>query len=291
MPISNKIRVQCTRLHWLLQLCKPHGLAFLPSFCIFPSPFLRLNPLVQLDLFGRTKPRMAILDDWILASGRRIELRLVPNPLARRYILRIGRHGVPRVTIPRGGSKAEAKRFVQKHSAWLEKQLLRQATAAKILEIWSFATEIQFRGERVQLQAASNEQGAAVQFGTEIVPIPDGTADLRQLIESHLWRLAAREFPGRVMELATPHQLSVKRVTVRNQRSRWGSCSRRGTISLNWRLIQTPVSVRDYVILHELAHLKEMNHSKRFWREVARLCPDYKEAENWLKRHSGEFGL
>jgi predicted metal-dependent hydrolase len=234
---------------------------------------------------------MAILDDWILASGRRIELRLVPNPLARRYILRIGRHGVPRVTIPRGGSKAEAKRFVQKHSAWLEKQLLRQATAAKILEIWSFATEIQFRGERVQLQAASNEQGAAVQFGTEIVPIPDGTADLRQLIESHLWRLAAREFPGRVMELATPHQLSVKRVTVRNQRSRWGSCSRRGTISLNWRLIQTPVSVRDYVILHELAHLKEMNHSKRFWREVARLCPDYKEAENWLKRHSGEFGL
>jgi predicted metal-dependent hydrolase len=78
---------------------------------------------------------------------------------------------------------------------------------------------------------------------------------------------------------------------VRNQRSRWGSCSRRGTISLNWRLIQTPVSVRDYVILHELAHLKEMNHSKRFWREVARLCPDYKEAENWLKRHSGEFGL
>jgi predicted metal-dependent hydrolase len=75
-------------------------------------------------------------------------------------------------------------------------------------------------------------------------------------------------------------------VTVRNQRSRWGSCSRRGTISLNWRLVQTPLFVRDYLVLHELAHLKEMNHSRRFWSEVARLCPDFPEAERWLKQHS-----
>ena len=85
--------------------------------------------------------------------------------------------------------------------------------------------------------------------------------------------------------------ISVRRVSVRNQRSRWGSCSRRGTISLNWRLIQTPVFVRDYVILHELAHLRQMNHSARFWREVARLCPDFQIAEAWLKRHSKDFGL
>jgi predicted metal-dependent hydrolase len=89
-----------------------------------------------------------------------------------------------------------------------------------------------------------------------------------------------------VLELAGLHHLPVQRVTVRNQRSRWGSCSRRGTISLNWRLVQTPCFVRDYLVLHELAHLKEMNHSKRFWGEVARLCPDYPEAERWLKQHS-----
>ena len=79
-------------------------------------------------------------------------------------------------------------------------------------------------------------------------------------------------------------------MTVRNQRSRWGSCSRRGTISLNWRLIQAPVFVRDYLILHELAHLKEMNHSRRFWREVARLCPDFAQAERWLKEHASLLG-
>ena len=81
-------------------------------------------------------------------------------------------------------------------------------------------------------------------------------------------------------------QIRVQRVTVRNQRSRWGSCSRRGTISLNWRLVQTPEFVRDYIVLHELAHLREMNHSPRFWREVARLCPNFAEAEKWLKANA-----
>jgi predicted metal-dependent hydrolase len=90
---------------------------------------------------------------------------------------------------------------------------------------------------------------------------------------------------ARVLELAVANGLRVGRVSVRNQKSRWGSCSRRGTISVNWRLIQTPVFVRDYIILHELAHLRQLNHSKKFWQEVERMCPDYREAERWLKAH------
>jgi predicted metal-dependent hydrolase len=92
-----------------------------------------------------------------------------------------------------------------------------------------------------------------------------------------------------VVELAAPHALPVRRVTVRNQRSRWGSCSRRGTISLNWRLVQAPPFVRDYLIFHELAHLREMNHSTRFWQTVAGLCPDYQLAERWLKSHGRQL--
>lgn len=65
-----------------------------------------------------------------------------------------------------------------------------------------------------------------------------------------------------------------------------GSCSRRGTVSLNWRLIQTPSFVRDYIILHELAHRRHMNHSNKFWQEVKRLCPDYLLAERWLKQNA-----
>jgi predicted metal-dependent hydrolase len=125
-----------------------------------------------------------------------------------------------------------------------------------------------------------------VRFGSEAVPIADANGDLRPAVERHLRQLAARELPPRVLELAALHNLPVRRVTVRNQRSRWGSCSRRGTVSLNWRLVQAPGSVRDYLVLHELAHLKEMNHSRRFWSEVARLCPEFAEAERWLKQHS-----
>ena len=109
--------------------------------------------------------------------------------------------------------------------------------------------------------------------------------NLRPAVENHLRRLAVRELPPRVLELASLHQLTVRRVTVRDQKSRWGSCSRRGTISLNWRLVQTPIQVRDYIILHELMHLREMNHSARYWREVERVCPDYLAAERWLKQH------
>jgi predicted metal-dependent hydrolase len=86
------------------------------------------------------------------------------------------------------------------------------------------------------------------------------------------------------MDLASLYGINVTRVTVRNQKTRWGSCSRKGTISLNWELIQTPAFVRDYIILHELAHRKHMNHSDKFWQEVERLCPDYLQAEAWVKQ-------
>jgi predicted metal-dependent hydrolase len=150
---------------------------------------------------------------------------------------------------------------------------------------WQLGTEILFRGEAVRLEAGSEGGKEVIRFGSEWLKAPDA-ADLRPFVEKHLRDLAERELPLLVLELAGLHQLSVKRVMVRNQRSRWGSCSQRGTVSLNWRLVQAPVLVRDYIVLHELAHLKEMNHSRRFWQEVARLCPHFAEAEGWLKRHS-----
>ena len=142
--------------------------------------------------------------------------------------------------------------------------------------------QIWFRGELVQLQAFNSGQ---VQFGTETVKVPDSQGDLRPVVERHLRRLATQELAAKVMHLAAVNGLKVTRVTVRNQKSRWGSCSSTGTISLNWRLIQTPQFVCDYIILHELAHLRHMNHSGKFWREVESLCPDYPQAKKWLREH------
>jgi len=150
---------------------------------------------------------------------------------------------------------------------------------------WRPGSEVLFRGELARLEVEVNGE-QTIRLGLEKLTVTNLAGDLRPAIEGHLRRLAERELPLRVMEFAASHQLAVRRVTVRNQRTRWGSCSRRGTISLNWRLIQTPLFVCDYIILHELMHLREMNHSPRFWRQVETVCPGYHTAEQWLKQHS-----
>jgi predicted metal-dependent hydrolase len=111
-------------------------------------------------------------------------------------------------------------------------------------------------------------------------------AEIRPLEnDKALRQQARRELPARLLELAARHGLAVTRVSVRNQRSRWGSCGRDGHICLNWRLVVMPPSVRDYVLVHELMHLRRMDHSPAYWRLVADACPDYRTARDWLRRH------
>jgi predicted metal-dependent hydrolase len=102
--------------------------------------------------------------------------------------------------------------------------------------------------------------------------------------DRHALRLRARkELPARLLELAAAHGLTVTRVSIRNQRTRWGSCGRDGHISLNWRLVLMPPEVREYVLIHELMHLRRLDHSRAYWRLVAGACPGYREARQWLR--------
>jgi predicted metal-dependent hydrolase len=103
---------------------------------------------------------------------------------------------------------------------------------------------------------------------------------------------AERELPDQLYRLADRHGVTVSRVSVRNQRSRWGSCSPAGHICLNWRLVLMPDAVRHYVLIHELMHLRRLDHSRHFWRLVAHACPDYEEARQWLRenKHTLEVG-
>ena len=104
-----------------------------------------------------------------------------------------------------------------------------------------------------------------------------------------LHRLAKVELPEATFRLAKVHGFNPGRVTIRNQKTRWGSCSSTGAISLNWRLIQVPAFVRDYVILHELVHLDHLDHSTRFWERLAKTCPNLNAAEAWLKLHGNRI--
>jgi predicted metal-dependent hydrolase len=214
---------------------------------------------------------------------------MVRNPRARRYLLRLRPDGTARVTSPRGGSPPAARQFVERHVVWLEREFQRLQTQPRKPVVWKIGTEILLRGDAVRIEAGFNGKTGTIRFGGESIRVPDPAADLRPTIEGHLRKLATRELPPRVLELAARHGLIVRRITVRSQKSRWGSCSQRGTISLNWRLIQTPAFVSDYICLHELMHLKQMNHSSGFWREMERVCPDYRMARRWLKEYSASL--
>jgi predicted metal-dependent hydrolase len=103
--------------------------------------------------------------------------------------------------------------------------------------------------------------------------------------EQALRQHARDELPRQLLELAARHGLAVTRVSVRNQRSRWGSCGPDGHISLNWRLLLMPPPVREYVLIHELMHLRRLDHSPGYWRLVADAFPDYRAARDWLRLH------
>lgn len=240
---------------------------------------------MQFEFF-RNLTRRFIPDAALEVGDRRVPVVLIRHPRARRYLLRLTPDGAARVTIPRGGSATEARRFAERSKGWIEQALQRQAALPPHAPHWSVGTCIWFRGELVAIERVENVAGKTVRIGSELVKVTAGATDLRPAIEKHLWRIAAQELPPRVQAYAAQHQVRIQRVSVRNQRSRWGSCSRRGTISLNWRLIQTPPHVQDYIILHELMHCRQMNHSARFWREVESVCPDYEVAERWLKQNA-----
>ncbi len=225
--------------------------------------------------------------ETLSVNGREIPVAVVRSRRARRYVLRLRADGQARLTVPRHGSAAEAWQFARRQNAWLERQLRHLATRPTLPEKWFAGTEIFFRGERIKIETTAN----ALRVGGETIPLANAAGiadlDLRPVIEKYLRALADAELRAQTLARAAQHQLTVQRVTIRSQRSRWGSCSSRGVISLNWRLIQTPPFVRDYIILHELMHLRQMNHSARFWNEVAQVCPNYQEAKLWLKKNPG----
>jgi hypothetical protein len=220
----------------------------------------------------------------VCASGP--EVKYVRSGRARHYRLTLRRDGVAVATIPRRGSEGEARRFVGLHRAWLERAWARLQAQPRAADVWTAGTAVLWRGEAQTLRVAAGGAWPMVCLGADVFRVPRLNGDLRPALEAQFTRRARIELPARTWELAAATGIAIKAVTIRNQRSRWGSCSAGGTISLNRRLVQAPDFVRDYIIYHELMHLREMNHSGRFWARVAAVCPEWRTAERWLKQQA-----
>ena len=209
---------------------------------------------------------------------------MVRKSRARRYLLRLRAGNEARLVIPRGGSSDEALRFLERSETWLLEQMNKWRSHRQADQPWIAGSLILFRGEEIPLHVENRDDKLHLCFADQQIGLSSKLSDYRPLVRKHLRQLAERELRDRTMELARIHDITVHHVTVRAQKTRWGSCSVRGTISLNWRLIQAPSYVSDYLIIHELMHRRQMNHSAKFWKLVAEACPDYQVAEKWLKK-------
>ena len=224
-------------------------------------------------------------------NSRRVPVTFRESLRARHYAIYVRRDGTVSVTIPRRGSFKGAQRFLDSRRSWIIRTLQSLQNRPRPPQVWQDGTEVLCRGKQVPIRVEMRDDGLAIYLESECCGLARNGENFRPVIEQWLRRIALAELPRRTRELAAQHQAPIRRITVRNQRSRWGSCSHHGTISLNWRLAQLPAEVRDYVILHELMHLREMNHSRRFWAHVAAVCPRYREYEQWLKAHEALLGL
>jgi predicted metal-dependent hydrolase len=253
----------------------------------FRSLWTRLTT-VPAPPTSRPAPGPAAGETLSLPDGD-VVIVYVRHPRARRYRLVFRRDGTARCTIPRRGTLAEARRFVSENETWLAENWKRHRQSPRGPQPVGVGGAVHLAGREVVVERLESTRDGFERYRLGEIEFDgaEGAGDLRPAVEAALRRHAGRILPDRVKALAAEHQFTdrVRRVSVRNQRTRWGSCSRRGVISLNWRLVQVPETVRDYIILHELAHLLQMNHSPRFWAEVQRLSPGYEASEAWLKQH------
>lgn len=203
---------------------------------------------------------------------------------ARHYILRVLPDGTLRVTLPRWGAKREARAFVEASRTWIAKQRINRQ-AARPADTWRDGSPVLIDGQQATVTVDRSEDRIKVWCnGVALATIPAARRPVRDIVEGWMRERARVELPSALLALAATHGIEVRRVSVGNQRSHWGACSPSGTITLNWRLVQTPPFVREYVLLHELMHRREMNHSRRFWRLVAACCPSHAEARHWLRK-------
>lgn len=221
---------------------------------------------------------------WLDPPGVRVALRR--SARARRFTLTVSRvDGTPQLTLPQRASLAEARDFLVRQAGWLDAAIARVPPERVVAVGRAFP----FRGGSVvlTLRPAGPRRAPALEGGRLMVSGPASEAPIRAMgfvKEAARAELApaARAYAARLGREAGP-------ITLRDTRSRWGSCASSGALSFSWRLAMAPPEVLDYVAAHEAAHLVEMNHGPDFWALVDGLRPDWRECRDWLRRHGPEL--
>ncbi|MEH2473829.1 putative metal-dependent hydrolase [Nitrobacteraceae bacterium AZCC 2161] len=217
-------------------------------------------------------------------------IRLRRHRRARRYTLRI--HPSDReaiLTMPPRGTLIDAKDFAQRHGAWIAARLGRLPKA----EPFQSGTVVPLRGTPHRIVHRAGVRGTVWtetrDSGEKILCVAGEAEHIDRRIHDFLKREARKDLQKASQYYAEALNVRVKRLSIRDQSSRWGSCTSAGSLSFSWRLILAPPYVLDYLAAHEVAHLVEMNHSPKFWKVVAKICGAVERAKTWLDTHGNDL--
>jgi hypothetical protein len=227
---------------------------------------------------SRSKPRRELLR----IDGRPIEVTVRLNPRARRLIVKVHPStGEVSVVAPSRRSLDHAMAFARSESTWIARRL---AHVPEPVDLEPGAC-IPFRGEDYAIRpAAKGPAPVWIERGTRVIRISGHREHAPRRLLDFLKREARKVLEARAFHYADVIGVRPSRITVRDTASRWGSCSTTRSLSFSWRLVLAPPFVLDYVVAHEVAHLRHMNHGSRFWNLVGDLVGDVDEPQAWLSK-------
>jgi predicted metal-dependent hydrolase len=240
-----------------------------------------------VSFFRRLLPDAPLEPAAIRVGGQILPVAFRRNAKAKRLILRFDQSGAGLVaTVPRRVSRKAALEFVERSRGWIETRLAKQPQPASL----DGSMPIPLRGELFRIRTTGKARGVvAVDIAARELTVPGEGAHAARRLLDWLKGEARRDLEAASLAYCKRMGLAYRRLTVRDQKSRWGSCSAAGDLSYSWRLILAPAHVLDYVAAHEVAHLKEMNHGPRFWRLVLTHCRETRAARDWLKKHGADI--
>jgi predicted metal-dependent hydrolase len=222
-------------------------------------------------------------------DGRRVSYTLRRSARARYLRADIGLRIGLRVTLPDGLSESRVETFLKSRRVWVLRALKRIERLATLIPDRSLdhGTTVPYLGSVLTLNLSNGSPARVGRLGDSlIIHTPRRTrAAVHAALVAWYRTEAARVLGGVATELAGRHNLNYRKIIIRDQKRRWGSCSSNGTLSFNWRLMLGPESVARYLVAHELSHRAHPDHSRRFWAKVAELCPDFRQEERWLKKN------
>lgn len=216
------------------------------------------------------------------ATGQEIRLRLEVNPRARRLILRLDRKAGEAVAVaPSRRLLPEAAAFAEARLDWIIGQL----DAAETVRVpLAEGAIVPLRGTPTRLTSAGTGRLPCLDAGDpQVLRLPGAEETLPARAERYFRRAAKEDLAVAVARHAGRLGVKWRRISIKDTRSRWGSCTADGNLAFSWRLILAKPDILDYVAAHEVAHLIEMNHSPAFWAVVERTCPDWRRARRWLR--------